>query len=692
MPKPPVARIEPHAVTLHGDTRVDDYFWLRDDQRTNPEVLAYLNAENAWTEAVTAPLKALEDAIFAEIRTRTKETDLSVPYRYRDHFYYARTEEGRQYPIYCRKERAGSTAAPASAAAIDATEQVVLDGNVLAEGLEYFQIGVSEVSPDGRLLAYSTDTNGSETYRLLVKDLDTGDLLPDRVEDVDSVEWAADGRHLFYTTRDAARRPYRVYRHRLGDPRDRDALVCEEKDPLFSVYVYRTRDDAFVVIGSTSSTSSEMRVIPADRPAEEARIIEPRRNDMEYYVDHRDGLFYIRTNLDAKNFRLVTAQVAAPGADNWTELLPHRPGVKLEDIDVFRDHWVTTERVKGLRTIRAVSFRDGAVHNVEFPDSAYAVSLTANYNFDTTVIRFSYQSLTTPPSVYDHDLVTRERTLLKRTEVLGGFDPSDYSSERIFARAADGAEVPVALVYRKGTPLDGTSPLLLYGYGSYGLNSDATFSIPRLSLLDRGVIFAVASIRGGGELGEEWHDGGKMMNKRTTFTDFIACAEHLVAEGYTSRERLAILGGSAGGLLMGAVVNMRPDLFRCVVSKVPFVDVLNTMLDASLPLTVGEYLEWGNPNEPEAYAYMKSYCPYTNIAPRDYPAMLVTAGLNDPRVSYWEAAKYVARLRAVKTDDNLLLLRTNMGAGHGGASGRYDAWKEMAKDYAFLLSQVGAAE
>lgn len=675
---PPVARKEPRTDTRHRDVRVDPYAWLRDDARQAPEVLAYLAAENDYTAEVLKPTEALQEAIFQEIKSRVQETDLSVPYRRRGWFYYSRTEEGRQYAILCRKP-----------GRLDAPEQIYLDENELAEGLAYFDLGDVDISTDGRLVAYATDTDGSETYTLRVKDLETGALLPDTIHDIESVVWATTDRHFFYTVRDAAKRPWRVYRHALGADPATDALVYEEPDNLYNVGLYRTRSDAAILIGSASSTTTEWHWVPADRPDEPLQIIEPRQSDHEYYVDHHDNRFFIRTNFEAKEFRVMTAPMAAPDRALWQEILPARPGVKVADIDLFEDYWVAWEREKGLERIRITSFADDASHYVDFPDQGYAVGGAGNAEFKTPLLRFNYQSFVTPPSVYDYDVTTRQRTLLKQTEVLGGYDPTRYVTRRVFVTTYDGAEVPVSLVFRKDVPLDGRAPLLLYGYGSYGISLDPTFSHARLSLLDRGVVFALAHIRGGGEMGEAWHDQGKLQYKRNTFTDFITVAEYLVHERYTANDRLAIMGGSAGGLLMGAVVNMRPDLFKAAVAQVPFVDVMNTMLDDTLPLTTGEYLEWGNPNEAPAYFTMRSYCPYTNITPQRYPNLLVTAGLNDPRVSYWEAAKFVAKLRATKLDDNVLLLRTNMGAGHAGASGRYDAWRETALYYGFVLWQLG---
>ena len=680
---PPVAKTIPKTDTLHGDVRVDNYFWLR--EKSNPDVLAYLEAENAYTDSLTAPSAALQETLYQEMKGRIQETDLSVPYRYGGFFYYSRTEEGRQYPVRCRK--------PGS---LEAEEQVTLDLNALAEGHSYLGLGAYAVSDDGHLLAYSTDVTGFRQYTLQVKDLRTGELLPDRIEKVVSVVWAGDNRTLFYTVEDDAKRSYRLYRHTLG--RAEDTLVYEETDALFSVYAQRSRSTAFLFLTSASSKTTEVRYLPGDRPDGEWSLFRPRETDHRYYVDHHGDRFYVRTDKDktvgdAKNFRIVSAPLDAPA--DWTEFLPHDPAVKREDMDFFKSHAVISEREGGLEQLRVIKLGSdlagGDAHLVSFPEPAYSVRLDMNPEFDTQTVRYQYQSLVTPASVYDYDMDTQAATLLKQTPVLGGYDPAEYVSVRLHAPASDGTLVPISLVSKKGTPGDGTAPLLLQGYGSYGFPYPVSFSSARVSLLDRGVTVAIAHIRGGGELGEDWREAGKMHRKRNTFTDFIACAEHLISEGYTSPDRLAIQGGSAGGLLMGAVINLRPDLFRAVLSQVPFVDVLNTMLDDTLPLTIGEYLEWGNPNVKEDYEYMRTYCPYTNLEAKAYPALLVKTSLNDSQVMYWEAAKYVAKLRALGTGDAALLLKTNMGAGHGGSSGRYDALRETAFDYAFLLGELGAA-
>lgn len=674
--RPPAATIIPKADTLHGDIRIDNYYWLRD--KSNPEVIKYLEAENAYTDAVMAPTTAFQDTLYHEMLRRIKETDMDVPYRDGNYYYYTRTEQGKQYPIYCRKK--GS---------LDAPEEVILDQNELAKNYQYYRLGVLAVSPGEDLLAYSVDTSGSEEFALYIKNLKDGTLLKDHIPSVVSVVWAMDNKTLFYTTRDAAKRPYRLWRHTLGSDPARDELVYEEKDALFTLIAYPSKTKEFIFAVSYASTSDEVRYISARNPTEPFRVILPREPEHEYSVDHHGNHFYILTNQGAKNFRLVAAPVSDPQKKNWKEILPHRPDVTLEGMEFFKNHYIVFEREKGLQKMRVTDLRTGQVHYIEFPEPVYSAFRDVNRVFDTNVFRFSYQSFITPSSIYDYNLDTRERVLLKQSEVLGGYDPTLYKSERIYAKAPDGVEVPISLVYKKGMKRDGQSPLHLTGYGSYGASFPVTFNSNRLSLLDRGVTFAIAHVRGGGDLGRDWRDDGKMFKKKNTFTDFIACAEHLIKEKYTSSDRLTIEGGSAGGLLMGAVTNMRPDLFKAVIARVPFVDVLNTMLDPSLPLTIQEYLEWGNPNDKEAYYYIKSYCPYTNVKAQDYPSILVKVGLNDPRVGYWEGAKWVAKLRSMKTDNNILLLKVDMGAGHGGASGRYDRLREIAFDYAFLLTQLG---
>jgi oligopeptidase B len=667
--EPPVAKRVRTVSVLHGDERIDDYAWLRD--KTSAEVIAYLEAENAYAEEVMKPTEPLQNELYEEILGRLKQTDMNVPFRKGDWFYYSRTEEGKQYPIWARKR------------SLEAEEEIILDVNLLAEGHEYMSIGALEVSDDANLLAYATDDSGYREYTLYVKDLRTGEVIARVAESAESVEWAADNRTLFYSIENEAKRQYRVHRHVLGT--DEHALVYEETDELFDVWVERSRSGAWIFLVADSKTTSEIRIIAADAPESEPIVVVPRREGHQYYLEHRGERFYIMTNDAGINFRVVTAPVATPSEEHWQELVPHRPPVRIESIDLFAEHMAVHLCEGGLSHLEIHDLREGVAHRVSFPEAAYALYANANPEFDTTVLRYTYQSFTTPQSTYDYDMQTREQTLLKRTEVVGGHDPAAFKVERIFVRADDGAEVPVSIVYRRDLDPRGNNPLLLYGYGSYGASMPATFNLSRLSLLDRGVVYALAHIRGGGEMGKEWHEQGRMMSKRNTFTDFIAVAEHLIADGWTSTEKLAIQGGSAGGLLVGAVMNMRPELFKAALAVVPFVDVINTMLDASIPLTTQEYIEWGNPNEPEAYAYMKSYCPYSNVEAKTYPAMLVRTSLNDSQVGYWEAAKWVAKLRALKTDEHPLLLRVNMGAGHGGSSGRYDKLREDAHDYAWLL-------
>ncbi|MDE1178411.1 MAG: S9 family peptidase [Edaphobacter sp.] len=685
---PPVARREPTPTTLHGHTLEDDYRWMR--EKGSPEVTSYLEAENAYTAASMKPTEQLQATLYAEMLSHIKETDESVPFRYGPWFYYTRTVEGSQYAIHCRRQAVDG--------AYDAAqpEQVMLDVNQLAVGQAFMAVGGMVVSPSGRLLAYSTDNTGFRQYTLHIRDLETGNDLSDTAERVGSFVWAADSSTLFYTTEDeVTKRQDKLFRHRLGTPAAEDALILEEKDERFNIGVGRTRDGRYLILEAGSHTTSESSYLPSDTPGGVFLVIAPRVDEQEYTVDHRDGLFYIRVNDTGKNFRVVTVPVDGGGREAWKELVPEDKDIPLEDFDVFAGFCVLSRRELGLTTLAVARFNPdstlAAPHSISFPEPAYTAAGNINREFETTVFRYSYQSLVAPASIYDYDVAGGTSTLLKQQEVPGGFDSSRYASERIWATAPDGVSIPVSIVYRRETfKQNSSNPLYVYGYGSYGYPLPIGFSASRLSLLDRGVVLAYAHIRGGGDLGDNWHDAGKMMVKRNTFTDFIAITEHLVAQGYGAKDRVAIEGGSAGGLLMGAVTNLRPDLFRVVLSHVPFVDVMNTMLDASLPLTVAEYEEWGNPNEPEAFAYMSSYSPYDNLKPGAYPAMLVKTSLNDSQVMYWEPAKYVARLRTLKTNQLPLLLHINMDAGHGGASGRYDYLKEIAFDYAFLLRELGA--
>ena len=673
----PVAKKVPRETKIHGYTLTDDYFWLR--EKGTPAVTQYLEAENAYTEAVMQPHKALEDTLYKEMLGRIKQTDLSVPARNGEYWYYSRTEEGKQYPYMCRRK--GSMEGP---------EEILLDLNKLAEGHKFLALGGYAVSDDANWLAFSTDTTGYRQHTLHVKDLRSGTLSSEKIERVGSIVWANDNKTLFFTTEDAVtKRSDKMWRHVVGS--DSNDLVYEEKSELFDVYAGRSLDRKVILLGSYAKTSREFRYLPADNPTGTFKVLVPRSEGHEYDPDHYEGRFYIVTNRGAKNFKVVSVPVNDPAEKNWTDFIPHNPAVKIEGLAFFKDHLVVAERERGLNYLRVLDMRSKKSHRVATDEPDYAIGLGVNPEFNTTSIRYSYQSMVTPPSVYEYDLNTRERKLLKRQDVLGGYDPAHYEAKRIWAPARDGKQVPISLVYRKGTKMDGKAPMLLYAYGSYGASMAPTFSSARLSLLDRGAIYGIAYIRGGGELGEEWREQGRMMQKMNTFHDFIDSAEHLVKNKYTSSDRLVIQGGSAGGLLMGAVSNMRPDLFKAVVAQVPFVDVINTMLDATLPLTTSEYIEWGNPNEKPAFDYMLKYSPYDNIKRQNYPAMLMHASLNDSQVPYWEAAKFVAKLRQLKTDANPLLLKTNLGAGHGGASGRYDALREAAFTYAFVLWQMGLA-
>ena len=656
-------------MTIHGDTRIDNYFWLCD--RKDPDTIAYLEAENTYTKEKLLHTEALQAALYAEMLARIQQTDLSVPVKRDEYFYYTRTEEGKQYAFHCRKKGSGP-------------EEILLDSNLLAEGHKYFRLGAFIASPHHRLLAYSVDFEGDEKYTVRVKNLDTGELFADEIPNTSyTLEWAADNATFFYTTLDEALRPHKVFRHTLG-VKD-DPLIYHEPDERFTVDLSSTRSRAYIFININSSLTSEVRYLRKDQPAGEFLVLLPRAYETEYDATHHGDSFFIRTNDGAKGFRVVEAPVANPAKANWKEVIPGREGITIESVTAFQDYLVTEERHRGLTQIYIREFRTGAQHSVEFPEPVYTAELGANAEFNTKLLRFHYTSLVTPASVYDYNMETRERELKKQQAVLGGYDPHLYQAERIYAAAPDGVEVPISLVYKKGFVRDGRAPMLLYGYGSYGISIDPSFSSDRLSLLDRGFVYAIAHIRGGMDLGKPWHEAGRLLKKKNTFTDFIACAEKLIAEKYTSPLRLAIMGRSAGGLLMGAVSNLRPDLFAAVVAGVPFVDSLNTALDASLPLTVGEYEEFGDPSKHEFYEYMKSYAPYDSVTLQEYPAIFVTAGLNDPRVSYWEPAKWVAKLRALKTNDRPLLLKTNLGSGHFGASGRYEYLKETAIEYAFLL-------
>jgi oligopeptidase B len=692
--QPPVANKVHTERTLNGVTLTDDYAWLR--ERDNPDVKSYLEAENAYAEQMTASQAPVRQKLYDEIVSHIKETDDTVPYLKDGYYYYTRTEKGKQYVIVCRKKAPHANAPISSVGtpeAIKAPEQVLLDLNQMAEGQPFMAVGPSAVSDDGNWLAYTTDNVGFRQYRLHIRDLRTGKDLPDIAERVTSVAWTSDNKTLFYTVEDEVqKRSYRLYRHTAGTDVTKDPLVYEEADERFNIETGRTRSREFVTLFIGSHVTTEMRFLPAAKPDGQWTTIEPRRDNIEYYADHRGDQFYIRVNDTAQTFRIVTAPVATPGHEHWKELIAARPDVPVEDIDTFQGFYVVTERLGGYPAFRVVRFADGSTRQIEFPEPAYFASGHANAEFNTAAFRYQYQSLITPPSVYEYFVDMHRSTLLKQNEVPGGFDRNNYVSERVLATASDGTKVPISLFYRKDVKDKAKAPLYLYGYGSYGYPLPASFSASRLPIADRGVIVALAHIRGGGELGKPWHDAGKMMEKKNTFTDFIAATEYLVAQGYGAKDRVAIEGGSAGGLLMGAVVNMRPDLFKVVLAQVPFVDVMNTMLDPSLPLTVPEYEEWGNPEQEAAFHYMLSYSPYDNIARQAYPSILVRTSFDDSQVMYWEPAKFVAKLRTMKTDQNPLVFYTNMHGGHGGSSGRYDRFHEVAFDYAFMLSQLGVRE
>ncbi len=674
-PTPPIAPTRPHAHSLHGEDRADPYAWLRDKQ--DPAMRAYLEAENAYADEVMAPITEFRGRLYDEMLARIKQTDLSVPHKDGAYWYYTRTEEGKQYSIHCRKR--GS---------LEETEEVLLDVNQLAEGHEYMSLGVMRVSDDDRLLLYSTDDTGFREYTLRLKDLTTGTILPLEIPHVTSASWAADSATILYAVEDDAKRPWRIYRHRLGT--DEHALVYEETDERFRVGIGRGRSRHLLYLGITSHTTSEWRWIPADRPTDGPVLVRAREQDIEYDVDDRGDELWLRINDTGRNFRLVAApRTRVLESATWREILPHRADTMLEGADLFASFWVAVERRDGLARLR-VTVDGESSHQIEFPETVWDAWPGVNVEWAATRYRFGYTSLVTPSSVFEYDPRTRARDLLKQQEVLGGYDATRYATERSFAKASDGTDIPVSLVYRRDVARDGTAPGFLEGYGAYGFPFPIVFSSARLSLLDRGVVVAIAHVRGGGDLGKPWHDAGRMHHKRNTFTDFVACAEHLVAERWFDPERIGASGGSAGGLLMGAIINLRPDLWRAVVLAVPFLDVVTTMLDTDLPLTVGEFEEWGDPRDPADYAYMRSYSPYDNLKPGPYPAMLVDTSLNDSQVMYWEPAKYVARLRTLRTDPRPLLLVTNLGAGHGGASGRYDRLREIARDYSFILWQLHA--
>ncbi|MCR4440346.1 MAG: S9 family peptidase [candidate division KSB1 bacterium] len=681
VPEPPRAEKIPTTLVHHGHERVDNYYWL--NQRDNPKVIAYLEAENRYLEAALAHTEKLQNKLYKEILGRIKQTDMSVPYIDNGYYYYTRFEKGKEYPVYARKK--GQLSAP---------EEVMLDVNAMAIGHPFYSVTGVAVSPDNRWVAFGVDTVSRRRYTIYFKDLLTGETLAEAIPNTTGqAVWANDNKTVFYVSKDTTTlRPERVFRHVLGTSPAEDVEVYHEKDSTFSVYAHKSKSRQYVFLVCASTLSSEVRFLDADNPAGSFAVVQPRERNHEYSVAHVGDKFYIVTNFQAKNFRLMETDVATPGKAHWREVVPHRDDVLLEDVEVSNDYLVVSERKNGLRQLRIISQADKSEHYLDFGEEAYYTQPTDNMEMDTHVLRYSYTSLTTPLTIYDYDMVARTKTLLKRQEVLGGFRQDNYQTERLYAPANDGTLIPISLVHRKGMVKDGSHPLLLYGYGSYGASMEAAFSSPVLSLLDRGFIYAIAHIRGGSEMGRQWYEDGKLLKKKNTFTDFINCAEYLVREKYTSPDRLFARGGSAGGLLMGAVVNMRPDLFKGVIANVPWVDVVTTMLDESIPLTSSEYDEWGNPHVKEYYDYMLSYSPYDNVTAQAYPALFVTTGLHDSQVQYFEPAKWVAKLRELKTDSNLQVLHTDMHSGHGGASGRFERFKRTAMEYAFLLDQVGIRE
>jgi oligopeptidase B len=677
---PPQAPQHPKVITQQGESRTDPFFWLRD--KKNPETIKYLEAENRYADLMLKPVQALREKLYREMRGRIQETDLSVPYRIDNYYYYSRSEAGKQYEIFCRKK--GDLNAP---------EEILLDENLLAKGLKYFSVRTLSVSPDHRLLAYSVDTDGGEVFTLRVKNLETGELLPDIITGTSfSFAWAADSRSFFYDELDPAKRPFKAMHHVLGSDVHTDSTVLEEPDERFELSIEKSRSRQFIFFEVESKLASEIRFIRADHPEETPVLVQPREKELIYHIDHHGDRFFFVTNDHAKNFKIVSAPIDQPSKEHWSDFAPYDPNIAITGVEAFADHLVALERQRGLPIIRVYDLKTGQSHSIDFAEPAYNVELGANPEFNSSVVRLEFSSLITPNSVIDYDMVAQTKTVRKQMPVLGGFNRDHYAEEQIYAKADDGVEIPISLFYRKGFQRDGSAPIILTGYGAYGLSEESEFSSVRLSLVDRGFVYAIAHIRGGGELGRTWYEDGKLLKKKNTFTDFIRCAEYLLKQKYGSPRMLAINGGSAGGLLMGSVMNMRPDLFKTVIAAVPFVDVLNTMSDPSLPLTVTEYEEWGNPADRPYYEYIRSYSPYDNVEDRPYPNLLVTAGLNDPRVSYWEPAKWVAKQRTLKNQNRMLLLHTNMGAGHMGESGRFDRLKESAMECAFVLQTFGMAE
>lgn len=678
-PIPPICAIKPKELTFHGNTRIDNYFWL--NERENPEVISYLEAENAYTKAILAPTEAFQKTLFNEMKGRIKEEDESVPYFYNGFHYRTKFITGGEYAIYTRSINADFS-----------QEEILLDGNEMGKGLEYFAIGGYDISPDNSTLAFTVDTVSRRMYDLRFKNIATGELYPEVIKNTDGgATWANDNKTVFYGVQDPETlRSYRIMKHTLGTPAEKDVVVFEEKDETFSTFVYKSASDKYLIIGSGSTMTDEYQILEADNPSGKFRIFQKRVRGLEYNISHQNDHFYVMTNMDsATNFKLMECPENKTEKANWKEVLAHRPETLLEDVSSFENHIILTERTNGLIKLRVYDKKSNLDFYIPFNDESYVAYASTNAEYKTNMFRYYYTSLTTPGTTYDFDLTKKTQITLKQQEVVGGYDPTQYESKRIFATARDGIKIPMSVVYKKTTKLDGSAPLLQYAYGSYGYSIDPTFSSTRLTLLDRGFVFVICHIRGGEEMGREWYENGKLLKKMNTFNDFIDCSLHLTENKFTSTDKLFAMGGSAGGLLMGAIVNMRPDLYKGIVAAVPFVDVVTTMLDSSIPLTTGEYDEWGNPNEKEYYDYMLSYSPYDQVKTQNYPNMLVTTGLHDSQVQYWEPAKWVAKLRVMKTDENLLLLHTNMSAGHGGASGRFEYLKETAMEYAFIMHLVG---
>ncbi|MDD3566779.1 MAG: S9 family peptidase [Bacteroidales bacterium] len=677
-PTPPVATKVPHELVMHGDTRIDPYYWM--NQRDSDEVIQYLNQENAYTDAVMKGTENLQESLFQEIKGRIKEQDESVPYFENGYFYYTRYDEGKEYPIYCRKKESQ-----------DAPEEIMLDVNEMAEGYAYYSVVGVNVSPNNNIVAFGVDTVSRRQYTIYFKNLETGELLNSKIPNTTGgIAWANDNSTVFYTIIDEALRPHQIFRHSVSDEgSENDALVYEENDETFRAFVYKSKSKEYIMFGSGSTLSTEFSYLSANNPLGKPKVIQPREKGLEYSVTHYGNKFYIITNLDAKNFRLMETPVTRTEKRYWKEVIPHREDVLLSGIEVFKDFLVIDERKDGLKQLRIINQQTQKEHYLNFGEEVYSAWISINPEYDTPLLRYAYTSMTTPFSTYDYNMATGEKILLKQTEVLGDFSPDNYETKRHWVEARDGKKIPISVVYRKGIQQDGQNPALIYGYGSYGASMDPYFSSARLSLLDRGFVYVIAHIRGGEELGREWYEDGKLLNKMNTFTDFIDCSQFLVDSKYTSPDKLFAMGGSAGGLLMGAVANMRPDLYKGIIAQVPFVDVVTTMLDTSIPLTTGEYDEWGNPNDEEYYHYMKSYSPYDQVTAQHYPNMLVTTGYHDSQVQYFEPAKWVAKLRDTKTDDNILLFKIDMDAGHGGASGRFKSLRDVAFEYAFMLHLLG---